>query len=139
MHHNRTLLFATALAVACATQALAGGHNLPMKTLREPIGPPAAGTSYTAVVKADGVLKRGSGAVSASQPEGTGTYEVDFTADVTGCAYVATLGEPASSGIAPAGDITVAGRSGVPEGIFVETANIHGVLKNRSFHVDVGC
>jgi hypothetical protein len=91
------------------------------------------------VVKADGVLKRGSGVVSASQPEGTGTYEVDFAADVTGCAFVATVGEPASNGTAPASDITVVSRSGVPEGVFVETANIHGVLKNRSFHIDVGC
>jgi hypothetical protein len=139
MHHNRTLLFATAVAAVCTTQALAGGHNLPIKILRGPVGPPAAGTSYTAVVKADGVLKRGSGVVSASQPEGVGTYEVDFAVDVTGCAYVATVGEPASSGTVPASDITVVGRSGVPEGVFVETANSKGVLKNRAFHIDVGC
>jgi hypothetical protein len=139
MHRNRTLLLAMALAVASAAPAFAGGHNLAMKALREPPGPPPAGTSFTAVVKSPGVLVRGSGAVSASQPEGTGTYEVDFAADVTGCTYVATIGEPGSNGTQPAGDITVVGRSGVPEGIFVETADIHGRLKNRPFHVDVGC
>ena len=125
------------IAVLCG-QALADGHNLPSGTLHQ-IAPPPAGTSFTAVVSANGRLIRGSGATAASQPEGKGTYEVDFGADVTGCAYVATIGEPGSKLVAPAADITVVGRSGIPEGVFVETADNGGLAKNFPFHIDVGC
>ena len=65
--------------------------------------------------------------------------EVDFSADVTGCAYVATLGQTGSNGTAVPGLITVVGRSGMPNGVFVETGDRHGHEKNRSFQIDVGC
>ncbi|HEX4860202.1 MAG TPA: hypothetical protein VFV07_03130, partial [Rhizomicrobium sp.] len=78
-------------------------------------------------------------ATAASQPEGTGTYEVDFVSDVTNCAYVATIGEPSSKGSEPAAFITVVGRSGVGSAIFVETYARNGSLKNLPFQVDVGC
>jgi hypothetical protein len=143
MHHIRCLSLATALTALCAgqatAQAIAGGHNLPTKNIHAPAGLPPIGVSLTAVVKANGDLVRGDGVVSSSQPEGTGTYQVDFTANVTNCVYVATLGEPGTSGTAPPGDITVVGRSGDPQGVFVQTANINGTLKNRAFHIDVGC
>ena len=71
--------------------------------------------------------------------EGTGSTEVDFAGDVTGCAYVATVGETGSDGAEPAAFITVVGRSGVPQGVFVETFSLKGRLKNLPFHIDVGC
>ncbi len=46
----------------------------------------------SAVVNVDGTLARGSGAVSSKQIGADGTYAVEFTRDVTGCAYVATAG-----------------------------------------------
>ena len=139
MRYTRCLFVMAALAALCAAQAQAGGHNLPSKKRQVSPGPPPLGTSFTAVVKGSGELVRGSGAVAASQPEGVGTYEVEFTADVTNCVYVATLGEPGNNGPAPPGDITVVGRSGDAEGVFVQTGDIHGNLKNRAFHIDVGC
>lgn len=128
-----------ALTAMLATTALAGGHNLPIKAPHNAQLPPSGHKSFTAVVSAAGHLVRGSGATAASQPEGTGTYEVDFSADVTGCAYVATLGQTGSNGTAVPGLITVVGRSGMPNGIFVETGDRHGHEKNRSFQIDVGC
>ena len=127
------LLLAAVPAVAAAPI-----HNAPSKTTVH--GEPGLlTTSYTAVVNSAGKLIRGTGATGASQPEGTGTYEVDFTSDVTGCAYAATIGEPSSKGFEPAGFITVVGRSGVANGIFVQTYAHNGKLKNLPFHVDVGC
>jgi hypothetical protein len=130
---------AAVLLAMLGTPAVADGYNRPVEGQRALVAPPPAGTSYTAVVGATGRLIRGSGATSASQPEGTGTYEVDFESDVTGCAYVATLGQTGSKGQADPGMITVVGRSGNSAGIYITTGNIHGAHKNRSFHVDVGC
>jgi|SRR6185437_8401151 len=130
---------ASALYAMLVTPALAGGHNLPITAPQNAQFPPSGHKSFAAVVSAAGHLVRGSGATAASQPEGTGTYEVDFSSDVTGCAYVATLGQTGSKGTADPGMITVVGRSGVPNAIFVTTGDRHGRDKNRSFQVDVGC
>jgi hypothetical protein len=139
MVQPRGLTLAVVLVAVLGGPAIAGGHNLPIKGPDRAPPPGAAHQSFTAVVNAKGHLVRGAGATGASQPEGKGTYEVDFDSDITGCAYVATLGQTGSTGTAAAGDITVVGRSGVPSGLFVETADTLGHLKNRAFHVDVGC
>jgi hypothetical protein len=59
----------------------------------------------------------------------TGEYEIDFNRDLTGCAYTATLGDPAH-GSAPLGFIGVASREGVPDGVFLETHNSAAALTN---------
>ena len=137
LRHLRPAI-AAALTAMLATQAFAGGHNLPIKSPHHAQVPKSGHKSYTAVVSADGILVRGS-ATAASQPEGTGTYEVDFAVDVTGCAYVATLGQTGSRGTADPGMLTVVGRSGMPNAIFVTTGDLLGNDTNRSFQVDVGC
>src|SRR2546422_11217110 len=49
--------------------------------------------TLTAVVKVDGSLARGRGAVSSSQLGVDGQYEVVFNRDVSNCVYVATGGQ----------------------------------------------
>lgn len=140
MYLHRSLPLAVALAAAVVSLAAAGTpHNAPSKITYNSAPPPANGTTFTAVVDQKARLVRGSGATAAMQAEGKGTFEVDFTNDVTGCAYVATVGEPGSTGGEPASFITVVGRSGVPQGIFVETYSIKGKDQNLPFHVDVNC
>lgn len=92
-----------------------------------------------AVVEADGTLQRGHGAVSASQPEGAGTYVVVFNRNVRNCAFLATLGSSGHSGLPPFGQIGVVGRNGNKHAIFVTTFDSSGVLTNASFHVQVAC
>ena len=144
MHLYRTVPPAAVLAVAVAMlapAAVAGdGHNMPSRIVYKtaPL-PPSAGATYTAVVNSKGALVRGSGATAASRAEGKGTTEVDFTNDVSACAFVATVGEPSSKGSEPASFITVVGRSGTPQGVYVETFNQTGSLTNLPFHIDVGC
>jgi len=141
MYLHRSLPLAMVLAAAMGSLAMAGPvHNAPSKiTYKTAPPPPPAGISYTAVVNIKGNLVRGSGATAAMRAEGTGSTEVDFAGDVTGCAYVATVGETGSDGAEPAAFITVVGRSGVPQGVFVETFSLKGKLKNLPFHIDVGC
>jgi hypothetical protein len=140
MYFHRSLPLAVMLAAAVVSLATAGPlHNAPSKITYNSAPPPAAGAIFSAVVNQKAHLVRGSGATGAMQAEGKGTFEVDFTNDVTGCAYVATVGEPDNTGGEPASFITVVGRSGVPQGIFVETLTIKGKDENLPFHVVVSC
>jgi hypothetical protein len=91
-----------------------------------------------AVVNPDGSLARGFGAVS-SQRLAAGQYEVVFNRNVTGCAYIATIGLSGSSGASPSGEITVVGRAGNANGVFLTTTDSAGNFADRGFHLAVHC
>ena len=91
-----------------------------------------------AVVNANGTLARGLFAVSSANL-GTGFYEVIFSRDVTRGAYIATIGSSATSGIEQTGEITVVGRVGNPNGVFITTTDSAGNFQNRGFHLAVLC
>jgi hypothetical protein len=92
-----------------------------------------------AVVASSGVLVRGSSSsvVSASNI-GTGGYQVIFNKNVSGCAYVATIGDT-DAGSAVPGEIWVAGLAGNADGVFVDTQDSTGAESNRPFHLSVSC
>jgi len=92
--------------------------------------------TYYAVVNADGSLARGFHAVSA-QRFGPGLYEVIFAHDVSRSAYIGVIGGSGSVGIESAAHITVVGRSGVPNGVFVTTSDSSGAYVDRGFHLAV--
>jgi hypothetical protein len=108
-----------------------------------PTGPQGlAGTSATglwAVVNSDGTLARGSSAATGASQLQTGTYEVDFNQDVTGCAYVATIGDPRSIVIPPAGSVSVTGRYNNPNGLYIVTYDSSGAAADRALFVTVFC
>ena len=139
MRYHRLISFALGSSVALAASAMAAPAMNVSHGEAKSAPPPLGSTSYTAVVAPNGHLVRGKGATAAMQSEGTGTYEVDFVSDVTGCAYVATVGETGSRGSEQASFITVVGRSGVAAGVFVSTYDVNGNLKTLPFHIDVGC
>ena len=93
--------------------------------------------SIAAVVDgSDGSVVRSSRTVSSAQL-GVGAYEVVFDTDVTGCAYVGSLG-----GITidtPVGHISVTRRSFNPNGIYVLTTDPDGFATELNFHVEVVC
>jgi hypothetical protein len=103
----------------------------------------AAGTlgvntkTYSAIVGGAGVLKLGPAGSSAKQLA-TGQYEVDFPSDVSVCVYTATIGTSPASFLAP-GIVTVTPRSGVPDGIFVQTFSVTGTPANNPFNIHVQC
>jgi hypothetical protein len=100
------------------------------------VGMPPTAQTFFAVVNADGSLARGFQAAF-SQNIGTGFYEVIFNFDVTGSVYVASIGSSATFGIEPTGEITVVGRAGTPNGVFVTTSDSTGAFANRGFHLAV--
>ena len=102
-----------------------------------PAGPAGSVTRLTAVVNASGSLARSQGTTSAGRIQ-TGRYEVIFNQAVTGCTYVATIGDPAT-GIPPDGEIGVAARSGNANGVLVVAHNSAGLDTDLPFHVVVVC
>jgi hypothetical protein len=101
-----------------------------------------------AVVRRDGTLAHGKGALSATQfGVDSGTYGVQFDrADVTRCVYTATIGlsavQDSPFGTSPPGEITVAPlsqASGALNGVFVSTHNSTGTTESRAFHLALNC
>ncbi|MER7889351.1 hypothetical protein ABTX15_05950 [Micromonospora sp. NPDC094482] len=101
-----------------------------------PVGLPATARVLFAVVNANGALIRGLGVATANRLS-AGMYQVIFDQDVSAAGYVGTLGLPGSAGVAPAGEISVAGRTGIPNGVFVETFASDGTAADRGFHLAV--
>ncbi|MBX7268720.1 hypothetical protein KIF24_23655 [Micromonospora sp. Llam7] len=99
-------------------------------------GMPLTARVLFAVVNSDGVLVRGLGAASANRLS-TGMYQVVFDQDVTGASFVGTVGLPGSAGLAPAGQVAVAGRTGIPNAVFVTTFDGAGTSADRPFHLAV--
>ncbi|MEH6377504.1 hypothetical protein V7793_24695 [Streptomyces sp. KLMMK] len=91
-----------------------------------------------AVVAANGALvpAQSSGATSATRLS-LGTYQVCFNAPVTSGTYVASIGIPGNVGASATGEITVAGRNGTNNCLFLQTFNSAGALADRGFHVIV--
>ena len=99
-------------------------------------GMPPTAQAFFAVVNAAGGLVRGFGAVSALRLA-VGTYQVVFSHDLTGSAYVGSIGLPGSVGASAPGEITVVGRAGIPNGVFIQTYTSAGVLADRGFHLAI--
>jgi hypothetical protein len=98
----------------------------------------AVGTKF-AVVRVNGALARGHGAHSTAKLA-VGSYEVNFSTDQSACAYVATPGDAAVTGVAGPIVATVASRSGKPMSIYVQIWDqTTGVLVDRPFHVTTYC
>lgn len=85
---------------------------------------------------------RGVGALNASgqvSKIATGTFDIRFDIGLLQCAYTATIGLPGNTGSSAPGFITVVGRAGTSNGLFIQTFDTAGALADRSFHVVVTC
>jgi len=140
LHLSKIFTVATLIAMTSAGSAFAAGANdLPKGAVATPQTVGDLGMAImSAVVNADGTLARNAGATSATA-FGSGQYEVIFERDVTACTYVATIGLSATSGSSSPGFVTVVGRAGAPNGIFVTTDDATGASLNLGFHVIVFC
>jgi hypothetical protein len=100
------------------------------------VSPNVVPQAVSAVINSDGTLcgGQGFGVVSASHIA-TGTYEVFFNQTITSGVYVATIGLCGSVGASAPGQITVVGRVGTTNGLFIQTYNSAGVPADLSFHV----
>lgn len=101
-------------------------------------GMPPTAQSFFAVVGSTGGVAKGFQATGATLLA-TGTYQVDFTQNITGCAYLGTIGLTGSVGASAPGEITVVGRAGAANGVFVQTFNSAGAPANLAFHLGILC
>jgi hypothetical protein len=99
-------------------------------------GMPPTAQTFFAVVNANGTLARGFQAVSSTRLA-TGQYQVLFSHNITGSAYVGTIGLSTSIGVSPSGEIAVVGRFGSANGVFVQTFDSAGRAADRGFHLEV--
>ncbi|MFI5682713.1 hypothetical protein [Streptomyces sp. NPDC051636] len=93
-----------------------------------------------AVVRSNGTLVPGqsSGAVSAARVDSAvGAYQVCFNVPITNGTYVATIGLPGNVNASEPGEITVVGRIGTNNCLYIETFNSAGAPADRGFHVTV--
>jgi hypothetical protein len=99
-------------------------------------GTPA--TNLWAVINPDGTVARGSGTAAGTLREDTGTYDVFFDRDVSGCAYIASLGG-ADGGTPPDGTVGATNLIGESKALYVKVRNSGGTNANLPFHLAVLC
>jgi hypothetical protein len=95
------------------------------------------GTQYYAVVDGTGTLARGPHSTGAVHL-GTGVYEVDFDKNVSKCVFTGNVGTT-SIGAANPAELTVAGRAGNVNGVFVAIVDRTGTAVDSAFHLAVNC
>jgi hypothetical protein len=99
----------------------------------------AHGSARYAVVNGGGQLVRGRD-ISSVARTGDGRYQVIFNADVRGCAYFATVGDPSAAGPPQNSQISVSSLGSNVNGVAVRTENgNNGTEANRPFHLIVMC
>lgn len=106
------------------------------------IGPPGqAGEMSWAVVEPHGVVERASETNVTAQETAIGNTLVTFgnLAEVTECAYEATIGLAGQSATAFPGFATVVRSATDKNAVFVETFNEKGVATELGFHLAVFC
>ncbi len=100
---------------------------------------------YWAVVNADGTLARGNGATaSAKVTADPGAYKVTFAADISSCAYTATVGGPGTTtppiGVASTYQNPDPAKTAVTVRTYTDlTADPVTGGADRAFHVTVAC
>jgi hypothetical protein len=98
-----------------------------------------AAAAKWAVVNSAGALVRGSGATAATALS-TGTYQVTFNSNMSGCAYIATAGDPGAGAVSGPIEVTVATRAGNPNALFIQTFDqTTGAVSNQPFQVVTHC
>ncbi len=127
------------LLATTASADTSAAKNVPGKTSFIAASPSATVPQRVfAVVNADGTTLRGK-AVASTTTLSTGTYDVRFNRNITACSWVGTVGLGSFSGSTGAGMITITGRSGTNNGLFVTTFDSTGAPANLPFAADVIC
>ena len=91
-----------------------------------------------AVVNANGTKLRGR-AVASTSKIGTGVYDVRFNRNISKCAWTGTVGLGTFGGSTGPAEITISGRAGTNNGLFVTTFNAAGNPTDQPFIATVIC
>lgn len=117
-----------------------GGGSIKESTLATvPSALVAHGSARFAVVDSNGTRVRGRGTTSTART-GPGRYQVVFDADIRGCAYFATAGDPSAGPPPQNTQISVSSLASNVNGVAVRTENGGtGAEVDRPFHLVVLC
>jgi hypothetical protein len=94
-----------------------------------------------AVVDADGSKHHGRGVVSSAKVvgDGAGVYEVFFDRNIKKCAWSGTVGRPDFESHTGPAMITITGRFGTNNALYVTTYDATGAKADLPFHTVVTC
>ena len=94
-----------------------------------------------AVVEADGSAHHGRGLVSSGRVagDGAGVYEVFFDRNIKKCAWSGTVGRTDFVSTTGPAMITITGRVGTNNGLYVTTFDATGAKADLPFHTVVTC
>lgn len=127
------------LATTTASADTSAAKNLPGKASFIAASPSATVPARVwAVVNSDGTTIRGK-AVASTSSLGTGVYDVRFNRNISSCSWVGTVGYGTFTGSTGPAMITITGRSGTNNGLFVTTYDSTGVPAALPFSADVIC
>lgn len=99
----------------------------------------AHGSARYSVMNASGQQVRGRGVTSVARTS-EGRYQVIFEADVRGCGYYATIGDPSAAAPPQNGQISVSSLGSNVNGVAIRTENGgNGAEADRPFHLVVLC
>jgi hypothetical protein len=134
-----TVLTLAGTGIAAATSH--GGPQPPGPVVHAPkrVSSASLCTALFAVVNSDGSLARAGCPGTVSTLLSAGSYQVSFPRDITACGFVGTVGLSTFAGTSPPGIITVVGRAGNPDGVFIQTSDVTGTLTSLGFHLSVQC
>ncbi len=132
---------AGALTAGFTASASAGGDNNrtnPKPSYVDESRAPAPPPRVFAVVNSDGSFMRGKGVISTTRLT-TGVYDVRFVRNISTCNWLGTVGLGGFSGSTGPGIITITGRAGTNNGLYVTTFTAGGGLADLPFAADVIC
>jgi hypothetical protein len=142
------IALALAVGVFAGTAMAGGGGNGPNAAAGKSSVKPSfsAGTAVkvkaAAVINANATVQRASTLtyhVTSVTSLGTGIYDLRFSHSISGCAWVGTVGLGTFSGSTGPAQITMTGRNGTNNGLYITTFNGTGAPTNEPFHVIVVC
>jgi len=143
MKTKMTFGLCAAMMLLASASAFAGpnGSNPPPGGIPgEPVnGGSAFGAAQLyAVINPDGTLSRGAG-LNTSSRISAGVYEVIFRRNIQYCSWTGSVGQPGFSGSVAASHISVTGRAGTNNGVFVQTFNSANTATDTPFHIHILC
>ncbi len=137
-------IFKTAFLVTAlvATPFMSFAQSNASGSAPSPVAPAGAGGSNLgtaqlfAVINANGSVARGKGEAAATRVS-AGYYRIGFYRNITGCAYVATVGGVAAEVVTGIANVTRT--TGSNSNISVRTFTLNGTAADRSFHLYIDC
>ena len=133
------------LAIGVSAAIAGSGLNGPNPTKAQlppplPVGTNAGFSVLWAVMNSDGTMLRSSGGNAATSSRlAIGVYDVRFARPLAACAWSGTVGLGTFSGSTGPVMISVTGRAGTTNGVFVQTFNGAGTATDEPFTINILC